>query len=47
LQHARVFREEFCDGIEMKFTSPLGGMQQAGASETAATGVSPCFTFGK
>jgi len=36
LQHARVIRQEFCDGLEMKFTSPLGGIQQAGAPETAA-----------
>jgi len=35
-----------CDGLEMKFTSTLGWMQQAGASETAAKSVIPCFTFG-
>jgi len=34
------------DGLEMKFTSPLDWMQQAGASETAAKSVAPCFTFG-
>jgi len=29
LQHARVTVSErkFCDGLEMKFTSPLGGIQ--------------------
>jgi len=26
----------FYDGLEMTFTSPLGGIQQAGAPETAA-----------
>jgi len=36
----------FCDGIEMKFASPLGGIQQAGAPETPAKYVAPCFTFG-
>jgi len=36
----------FCDGLEMKFTSPLDGIQQAGAPETAAKSVTPCFTFG-
>jgi len=30
----------------MKFTSPLGGIQHAGASETAATSFTPCFAFG-
>jgi len=30
----------------MKFASPLGWIQQAGASETAAKSVTPCFTFG-
>jgi len=37
--HVSVIREEFCDGFEMKFTSPLGGVQQTGASETAAKSV--------
>jgi len=36
----------FCDGLEEKFTSPLGWIQQAGASVTAAKSVTPCFTFG-
>jgi len=27
-------REEFCDGLEVKFASPLEGIQQAGAPET-------------
>jgi len=34
----------FCDGIEMMFTSPLGDVQQAGAPETPAKSVT-CFTF--
>jgi len=33
----------FCDGLEMKRASPLGGIQQAGAPETAAISVTPCF----
>jgi len=36
----------FCDGLEIKFASPLDGVQQAGAPETAAKSVTPCFTFG-
>jgi len=36
----------FCDGLETKFTSPLGWIQQADASETAAKSVTPSFTFG-
>jgi len=35
-----------CDGLEIEFTSPLGEIQQAGASETVAKSVTPCFTFG-
>jgi len=35
----------FCDGIEMKFTSPMGGILQASVSETAARSVTPCFTL--
>jgi len=31
----------------MKFASPLGAIQQAGAPETAAKNVTPCVTFGK
>ena len=27
---------EFCDGLEMKFVSSLGGIQPIGTSETAA-----------
>jgi len=38
--------KNFCDGLEMKFASPLGGIQQAGAPDTAAKSVTPCFTFG-
>jgi len=30
----------------MKFTSTLGDIQQAGAPETPAKSVTPCFTFG-
>jgi len=30
----------------MKFTSPSGGIQQAGEPETAAKSVTPWFTFG-
>jgi len=37
---------DFSDGSEMKFTSPLGDIQQAGAPETVAKSVTPCFTFG-
>jgi len=44
LQHGRVNRN-FCDGIEMKFTSPLRDIQQAGALETPAKSVTP-FPFG-
>jgi len=32
-----------CDGLEMKFASPLGGIQQAGAPEIAAKSITPCF----
>jgi len=35
----------FCDGLEMKFASSVGGIQQAGASETAAKSATPCFYF--
>jgi len=34
---------KFCDGLEMKFTLPLGAIQQIDASETAATSFTPCF----
>jgi len=40
------YQRNFCDGLEIKFTSPLGVIQQDGASETAAKSVSPCFTSG-
>jgi len=36
----------FRDGLEMMLTLPVGGIQQAGAPETAAKSVTPCFTFG-
>jgi len=35
--------KNFCDGLEMKRASPSGGLQQAGAPETAALSVTPCF----
>jgi len=38
-------REIFCDGLEIKFTSLLGEIQQAGASETAGKSVT-VFCFG-
>ena len=41
LLHARVKGEDFCDVLEMKLTSPLGGIQQVGASETTAKTVAP------
>jgi len=37
---------DFCDDLEMKFTSPLGGIQHAGSPETTAKSVAPGFTFG-
>jgi len=36
----------FCNCLEMKFASPSAGIPQAGAPETAAKSVTPCFTFG-
>jgi len=33
----------FCDGHEMKLTSALGEMQQAGAGAAAAESVTSCF----
>jgi len=30
----------------MKFTSPLGEIQQAGTPETPAKSATPCFSFG-
>jgi len=38
--------KNLCDGIEMKFTSSSGDIQQAGGPETPAKSVTPCFTFG-
>jgi len=35
----------FSNGLEIKFTSLLGAIQQAGASETAGKSVTPCFTL--
>ena len=40
------YQTNFCDGLEMKLTPPLDGIQQAGATETAAKSVTPCFTSG-
>jgi len=36
--------KNFCDGL-MKFTSPMGGIQQASASETAVENVRPTPGF--
>jgi len=41
-----ISARNFCDGLELKFASPLGWIQQADASETAAKSVTPCFTSG-
>jgi len=38
-------KRNFCDGLEIKFTSPQGQIQQAGASEAAEKSVIPCFTL--
>jgi len=41
------YQREICNGLEIKFTSPLGRIQQAGAPETAAKSVtSITFTCG-
>jgi len=40
------YHRNFCDGLEMKFTSPLGGIKQAGAAEAAGKSITPCFTSG-
>jgi len=37
---------KFFEGFEMKFTSPLVGLQQAGAPETAAKSINSLVTFG-
>jgi len=39
-------RKEFLLWFERKFTSRLGGIQQAGAPETAVKSVTPHFIFG-
>jgi len=39
----QLLERNFCDGLEMKFTSPFGEIKQAGASETAEKSVTPCF----
>jgi len=43
---AKISETKFCDDLKVKFTSPLGGIQQTGAPETAAKSVTPCFAFG-
>jgi len=40
-------KRNFCDGTEMKFTSPSGDIQQPGGPETPAKSVTPCFTLGQ
>ena len=40
------YQKKFFDWLEIKFTSSLGEIQQAGAPETVAKSVTPCFTFG-
>jgi len=42
-----ISKRSFCDGLVMKFafSSPQGGIQQAGAPETAAKSITPCFYF--
>jgi len=37
------YERNFCSVVEMKFRSLFSGMQQGGASETAAESVTPCF----
>ena len=44
MQQARDVREEFCECLQMKFTLPLGEIQQAGAPAAAAKSVTPCFS---
>jgi len=40
------YQRGICDGLEMKLTKPLGGLQQAGAPKTAAKSVTPIvFTY--
>jgi len=38
-------KRNFYNGLEIKFTSPLRQIEQAGASETAEKSVTPCFTL--
>ena len=40
-----ISERNFCDGLEMKFAPPLGGMQQVGATETVAKSAIFCFYF--
>jgi len=40
------YQKKFFDWLEIKFTSPLGAIQQAGAPETAAKSVTLFFAFG-
>jgi len=41
----KLSESNFCYGLEMEFTSPLGWIQQAGASETGAKSMVPSFIF--
>jgi len=46
IQMSELLERNFCDGLEMKFTSPLRGIQQLADLETAAESITPRFTFG-
>jgi len=43
---SELSERNFYNDLKMKFTSPSGGIQQAGEPETAAKSVTHCFTFG-
>ena len=38
----QIYRRGICDGLEIQFTSPLGGIQEPGAPETSAKSVALC-----
>jgi len=40
---AEISARHFCDGLEMKYTPPLGRIQQAGTPEPSAQSGTPCF----
>jgi len=44
----KVIKGNFCDGLEMAFTSPLSGIhiQQGGAPKAAAKSATLFFTLG-